>query len=227
MQYLGGKSAIGREIAEIIKSYAFIDQTIYEPFCGAANVTQYLAPYKVEASDIHKSLILCLQAVQQGWLPPTSVSEQEYKRLQNLVKEGEESALLGFVGFACSWGGKWFDGYARGHNRNYAEGCQHSLLKRIKKCTTTTFTHKNYRNLKPSNSVVYCDPPYRGTTGYGGVWCPVTFWETMRQWSRTNKVLISEYTAPDDFKIIASFSHDSMDGLASKTVTEHLFKYGG
>jgi DNA adenine methylase len=48
---------------------------------------------------------------------------------------------------------------------------------------------------------VYCDPPYQHTTGYRGTapFDHAAFWETVRDWSRDNVVLVSEYTAPPDF----------------------------
>ena len=58
------------------------------------------------------------------------------------------------------------------------------------------------------NSVIYCDPPYAGTAEYKeGAFNHAAFW----QWCRTqnNPVFVSEYNAPDDFKIVAEFNHRS------------------
>jgi DNA adenine methylase len=47
--------------------------------------------------------------------------------------------------------------------------------------------------------LIYCDPPYRDTTGYAatGVFDHNEFWDVMRQWARQdNTVFVSEYTAP-------------------------------
>ena len=52
------------------------------------------------------------------------------------------------------------------------------------------------------NSVVYCDPPYIGTKGYGVEFDHEQFYEWLRN---TNfPVYISEYTMPSDFAIVAS-----------------------
>ena len=42
----------------------------------------------------------------------------------------EDHVLTGFVGFGCSFGGKWFGGYARNAGgTNYAAQSKRSLLK--------------------------------------------------------------------------------------------------
>jgi len=62
----------------------------------------------------------------------------------------------------------------------------------------------------PKNAVVYCDPPYAWTAEYAEWWFNhEEFWEYIRKLSRTNKVFISEYTAPDDFKVIYRFPQKS------------------
>lgn len=49
----------------------------------------------------------------------------------------------------------------------------------------------------PENSLIYCDPPYINTAGYGVDFDHTRFYD----WCRAQKelVLISEYTMPDDF----------------------------
>ena len=61
-----------------------------------------------------------LNAVKHGYDLPESVSEQEYKYIRE--HKDDDPALAGFVGFGCSFGGKWFGGYARDNrtSRNYA-----------------------------------------------------------------------------------------------------------
>ena len=56
--------------------------------------------------------------------------------------------------------------------------------------------------------LVYCGPPYQGTTEYGAFdgFDHDLFWDTMREWSKNNTVVVSEYSAPEDFKCVAEFS---------------------
>lgn len=225
MGYLGGKSLLGSRIAQQVRCRRRNLQPVFEPFCGMVNVTQHFYPGPVFASDICKPLILCLQAIQNGWEPPDFISEEEYRDLRLAWKEGEESALIGFVGFSCSWSSKWFAGYARGEARNYCTEAKSSLLKRMKHCKHVVFEHKNYKSIEPKDVIIYCDPPYAGTTGYAfGDWDAKTFWKTIRKWSEKNTVIVSEYVAPPDFKIISAFDHFSVDGFSTKQTTEHLFQ---
>jgi DNA adenine methylase len=225
MGYFGGKDRYGAEIAQVVKSYCKQGQMIYEPFCGGINVTQHFNPREVIASDISKPLILCLQAMQEGWSPPDCVAELEYDQLKKQWQSGIDNALIGFVGYGCSWGAKWFGGYARDPNRNYCREAKNSLLHRVSLCKNVTFQHRHYRNVLPKDSVIYCDPPYRDTTDYSfGDWCHNTFWHTVRKWSKTNKVIVSEYTAPSDFKIVAEFNHFAKTGTSdSKETVERLW----
>lgn len=227
MRYLGGKAKCGKDIARIIRSKKHQGQIIREPFCGACWVSQYLYPGPIICSDICKPLILLHQAIQQNWEPPDFVDEQEYSELYQQWKNGECNPLIGFVGFACSWGGKWFAGYARGKNRNFCLESKISLLKKHKQLKHVIFEHRNYKNLNPHYEVIYCDPPYAGTTEYSNKeFDTITFWKIMRLWSENNIVIISEYEAPNDFKIIWQVEHFSIKSTDTKLTTEKLFMLG-
>lgn len=69
----------------------------------------------------------------------------------------------------------------------------------------------DYRDvIIPDNAIIYCDPPYQGTAEYKeGKFNHQEFWDWVREKSKTNKVYISEYQAPDDFKIVLKFSQNS------------------
>lgn len=226
MKYLGGKARHGEEIARIIRSKRRPGQIIREPFVGAAWVTQYLYPGPIICSDNFYPLIQLHQAIQQGtWEPPDFISEEEYDKLHKQWKDGERNLWIDFAGFACSWSGKWFGGYARGANRNFCREAKQSLLQKHKRLKHVIFEHRNYKNIVPQNEIIYCDPPYKNTLGFHGeIFDHLTFWKTMRKWSQNNKVIISEYQAPDDFKSIWQAEHFSIKGTDSKITTEKLFQ---
>lgn len=82
----------------------------------------------------------------------------------------------------------------------------------------------DYRNyVYHDGDVVYCDPPYAGTDGYGREFDHEAFW----QWCRTRDfpVYVSEYRAPEDFISIwckekrRLFNHR----VLSANAVEHLF----
>lgn len=174
-----------------------------EPFIGGGWIFSEVTAPNMYGSDIHEDLILMWNALLDGWEPPSHVSEQEYKALQY----AEPSALRGFVGFGCSFAGKWFGGYARGHtNRIYSKNAKNSLAKKVKSMITKNIilTKSTYNTIKvPQNSVVYLDPPYAGTTMYNsGSFDHTLFYDWVRytqEHLQDGILFISEYNAPVDF----------------------------
>lgn len=83
--------------------------------------------------------------------------------------------------------------------------------------------------LIPEDSVVYIDPPYRGTDGYGVKFNHNDFWAWVRE--QPFPMYISEYSAPKDFEPVWSMSKSellSVTGLwGPGTRTEHLYYWGG
>ena len=215
MRYMGGKFKIRKALGELInKNVEGCDY--YEPFVGAAWVLGEVKAENRYASDANPWLITMWYALQNGWMPPEAVTEEEYawyKKNQPL-----DDPMTAFIGFGCSFGGKWFGGYARdktGHN--YAKGSSSSLLKQLPSIRTAHFSHASYKALNPENAFVYCDPPYQNTTAYGAVepFDHDEFWQVMRDWSKKNIVIVSEYAAPDDFVCVKEFQ--SKMGLRNKS----------
>lgn len=146
MQYMGGKSRIARYIAEIINNTlngggAFDEiprrQEPYsntfgaDPqryggacfvslFCGSCSVESKVTGYdRIILNDKHKYLIAMLRGVQAGYELPETITEEQYQAIR--ADKDADPVLAGFVGFGCSFGGKWFGGYARNKGgTNYA-----------------------------------------------------------------------------------------------------------
>ena len=225
MQYQGGKSRIAKPISEVIINEVSrweikdsnldcgsnrerereSNQTLVSLFCGSCAVEAKLAPHfnKVVCNDKHEYLIEMLKGVQNGYELPEHISEEEYKYIR--LHKDDDKVLTGFVGFGCSFGGKFFGGYARNKEQtNYALQSKKSLLKDMIQLPNAEFTCLDYRDVKiPDGSIVYADPPYANTTTYQGQkFDSNAFWEYMRQISKHSQVFISEQTAPDDFECI-------------------------
>ena len=55
----------------------------------------------------------------------------------------------------------------------------------------------------PTKSIIYCDPPYKGTTKNYNEFDNDKFWEWVRRMSKQgHEVYVSEYEAPTDFECI-------------------------
>ena len=171
------------------------------------------------------------QALQNGWTPPDVVTKEEYYRVK--ANMDENPALTGFIGFGCSFGGKWWGGYAKDkRGDDYCGQAKRGLLKDFPGVRHATFTCLDYHDVEIQDSaVVYCDPPYANTTGYTvGQFDANEFWNYMRQLSKRCDVYISEESAPDDFECIWSKEKvrtlEKSDNVGRVKV-EKLFKYKG
>lgn len=202
MQYMGGKHRIRKEIAPIIIKAGKDCHTYFEPFVGGANVFAEVAPhFKTSvASDFVPDLIMLWEEASKGWIPPLEIDEDQYQ----VLRHSEPSALRAFAGYGCSFGGKWFGGYARNNSgTNYCAQASRGVVRKGLGMRGSKFYCGSYDKFKPrAGIVVYCDPPYAGTTGYNAAdkWDADKFWSTMRQWIKAEAVvLVSEYSAPDDW----------------------------
>lgn len=185
MRYMGGKSRISKQIAEVLNSAINKDTPFVSLFCGSCAIESKVQADVKILNDKHPYLIAMWQALQNGWTPPDVVTKEEYYRVK--ANMDENPALTGFVGFGCSFGGKWFGGLASNKKGdNYCARAERSLLKDLRGVQSATFTCLDYHDVEiPDGAVVYCDPPYANTTGYTvGQFDTNEFWDYMRQLSK-------------------------------------------
>ena len=220
MRYLGGKFRVRKALG------AFINERLegrdyYEPFVGAAWVLGEITAKNRFASDYNPWLITMWQELQKGWVPPENVSEELFKKYKK--ERPLNDPMTAFCGFGCSFGGLWFSTYARDNRgTNYAASASRSLLKHLPYIATAQFKFCSYKDLEPVDSLIYCDPPYQNTTSYGAVeaFNHDEFWQKVREWSKRNAVLVSEYQAPEDFVCVQEFQ--SKMGLRNKAKDQEV-----
>ena len=228
---MGGKSRISKQIAEILNSAIDKNTPFVSLFCGSCAIESKVQADVKILNDKHPYLIAMWQALQNGWIPPNVVTKEEYYRVK--ANMDENPALTGFVGFGCSFGGKWWGGYAKDkRGDDYCGQAKRGLLKDLVGIQSATFTCLDYHDVEiPDGAVVYCDPPYVNTTGYTvGQFDTNEFWDYMRQLSKRCDVYISEESAPDDFECI--WSKEKVRTLekndnVGRVKVEKLFKYKG
>jgi DNA adenine methylase len=210
MQYMGSKNRIAKHLLPIMLE-ARNDRTWVEPFVGGANMIDKVGGERI-GSDTHKHLISLHKALQNGWIPPTDVSKEMYYEIKkNQDKYSNE--LIGFVGFLCSFGGKWWGGYAADKKgTNFADRGSRVLTKQAKKLNGIVFKNVSYQDLEiPPNSLIYCDPPYEGTTKYKDGLNHTEFWDWCRNKSKEgHTVFVSEYNAPVDFDCLKEVEHETI-----------------
>ena len=205
IKYMGGKFRHSKAIAELLESLRNPGQMYFEPFVGGAWVIGKMSGVRV-GSDTNEALINYYKAVQSGYMPPDSMSEEEYKDIKHKIDVNDPITV--FAMLACSFGGKWAGGYARG-NCDYCKTGKRASLKYRSGIEGVLFLTSDYRVNDPQGWLIYYDPPYANTTAYKGQpkFNHDEFWDIMREWSKRNTVIISEYTAPDDFECIKEFEH--------------------
>lgn len=206
MRYFGGKTRIAKKLWQHMQP--FVTDVYVEPFIGGgASMCVAHAKHRI-ANDANFALISMFKALQRGWQAPLQLSEYEYAELSKV--RDPENPLTAFAGFGCSFAGKWFGGYARdSRGGNYALQTANSLQAKKEYLKGVTFIAGDYLDLRiPKDAVVYCDPPYKGTTAYGAT-APFnwdTFWAWARDISRYATVFVSEYSAPDDITLYAELN---------------------
>ena len=244
MKYMGSKSRIAKHIIPIIQKY--IDDNhitkYWEPFVGGANVIDKISCAQKVGSDKNKYLIALLCHVRDGESLYDSVSKELYDRARKAYNKGDTSEFedweIGNIGFIASFNGRWFDGgyakpgYEKTKNgqryRDYYQEAKSNLEKQAPKLRGCKFYCMDYTEYTPDRCLIYCDPPYQGTKQYANAttFDYDIFWNTIRQWSKNNIVIVSEENAPDDFTCIweqeVSRSIKAQDKSKS---TEKLFIY--
>jgi len=234
MKYMGSKNRISKEILPIILKDRKKNQWYVEPFVGGANMIDKVDGKRI-GSDVNEYLIKALKIIKNKpeILPKNKneTNEEIYKKVKTLTffKKG----LTGYYGFALSYAGKWFGGWCRdsAKKRDYVDEAYRNAIKQSPKLKGIKFKISTYDKLKiPKNSIIYCDPPYKGATGYKNSFDHSFFWQWCRKMSKKgHKVFISEYNAPGDFKsvwvkqIVSSLTKQT----GSKKGTEKLFIFGG
>ena len=222
MKYKGSKTRFADEITDILRSIRVDQQWFIDLFCGACSITEQME-YKRIANDLHPHVYALMVAIQIGWEPPDDVTYQDYIRVKEFPAP---DYLKGFMGFGCTWGGKYFAGFANDGEdiRNYPDESKRSLLKQRKNLQRVVFCNLDYRTVfLPSKSLIYCDPPYEDTSDYDSNFNHETFWQWCKD--RTlegHTVFVSEYQAPSDWTCV--WSTNTVNNLNNKSTIEKLWR---
>lgn len=231
MKYMGSKARIAKYILPIILKDRKEGQWYVEPFCGGCNTLDKVTGKRI-GCDSNEYLIAMFKALQDGWEPPKEVSEEMYNEIRD-NKYYYRPEVVCFVGFNATFASKWFGGYARprknGYDRDVICG-YNAVMKQKPLLDSVRFFHMNYQDLKLKEPcVIYCDPPYAGTTKYkDGAFNHDEFWEWCRMRAKEgHQVFISEYNAPPDFECVweMPISNTLAKDGSGKSGVERLFRY--
>lgn len=237
MKYVGSKNRFRNELIPIIQNFINENNSIgyYEPFVGGCNVIDKIQCKKRIGNDAHKYLIAMFKELQKGWIPPVTISEYEYTLVHKNINDYPDH-YIGLVGFAATYGSKWFGGYARGFKadkvtpRDIPAEAIRNIMKQVINIKDIKLLYGDYIKNTPINKlknwVIYCDPPYEKTLSYKNSINHSEFWEWCVLMSKDNIVLVSEYDAPDGWECIwIKDTTTSLKTNVHEKRTESLFVY--
>lgn len=207
MKYMGSKARIAKEILPIIlknRNLYKTPLTYVEPFMGGCNSLCLVDGPRI-GGDSNKYIVAMWQELVYNKTTPDFISKELYVSIKQSPDKYPDW-LVGWVGIACSYSGKWFGGYAgklvtkTGKTRNYQEEAWRNVSKQIPMLVGTKFVHSSFDKLYiPKRSIVYCDPPYRGTTGYKQDFDHDVFDQWCKSLAVNNYVYVSEYAEPKGY----------------------------
>lgn len=166
MQYLGGKKRLAKEIAAELERHRNDGQRFVDVFAGSLAITAAMSDRGPRVANDGCAPLICLyRAWREGWRPPI-ITEDLYRQVK--ATKDPTDPLTAFVGFGCSYGGKWFGGFARDrqYGRDFAATASRSLDKLVNGSFELTCLDFSNVDVQPGD-LVYADPEYRGTTRYG------------------------------------------------------------
>lgn len=228
MHYLGSKARHAKDITAITLAERRPDQIYVEPFVGGGNIINIVPQGAGRiANDLNRHMVALLKAAGEGWLPPERMTQTQWNKIRKDPKgfelkpfgvdEAHRDALIAFAAtgptFGSMWMGEWAKDYEGKEGTRYRQA-RDAVARDAAGLAGIEFHSGSFLDLViPDGSLVYCDPPYSGTTGYAGAtqkikvgealskntWKAGTFW----RWAddlidkKGCRVFVSEYKGPD------------------------------
>jgi len=200
MKYMGSKARIAKYILPIMLKDRKEGQWWVEPFVGGGNMIDKVDGNRY-GSDYDSLAIGGLIRIRDcvNELPKNNLefTEKDYK----IAKDGYSAYALSYAG--KKWGGWCRDSAGK---RDYIAEAYRNAVKQSPRLQDVLLNNHSYDDMNGIlDSIIYCDPPYKGTTKYKDKFDHDKFWQWCRDKSKEgHTVFISEYNAPDDFECLWS-----------------------
>lgn len=246
MRYQGSKKRMVNVLKTLIEKNLSLGDFYFEPFAGGMNVVSEIDWKNKIANDINGYIIALWRNIQRGkfskkmWDFCKNLTKEQYNEIRESYRTDETfrkkyAALIGYIGMACSYGGGWWAGYANFNpkkNENHILEAYNGIQAQINKfkhmnALQTVFTNNEYDKVLPKfphgKGLIYCDPPYANTRKYANGFDNDKFWKWAEdEVKKGNKVIVSEYTAPEDW--ICIWSKNMQDGMNSDSTRRKVEK---
>lgn len=230
---MGSKNRHAKDLLPIILKDRKPGQWYVEPFVGGANMIDKVENPRI-GNDVNKYLIALLKEMQtQVPFSPGHIGEELYQTIRK-NKDNYPDWLVGYVGFNLSFAAKFFGGYRRDKAgvRDYENEAQQNLQAQQNLLADIEFHCGSYDKLLiPPNSIIYCDPPYKGTTSYKDKFDHAAFYLWCRKKvDEGHIVFVSEYDMPArGFECIweKTVNNSLTQDTGAKTGVERLYRVLG
>jgi len=237
MRYLGGKMRQGGRIADYIIANWDPECKLYvEPFCGALGAAMKVIPQlpkdvRIVLSDLHPALMTTWMASLDGWVPPDTVSEADFKQYKAIRDPNDP--MTAYVGFGMAFAASWFGGYARSKKGDMSASLKRMWTKKVDilkahrdQITLVCVDYLTYENY--TGATFYLDPPYAGRSAPGpkGKFDSQAYWAFAEHLTKANHVTASEFIAPPNWKPVVQFGDTIAVAHKQETAcNECLFAY--
>lgn len=215
MKYMGSKRFMVSEITDIIHTVRNLTgiKNYYELFMGGANVIENINIENRLGNDLNKYLISFIEYIRTNGVEclPESISKEIYFDVNENTDKYDNWFVFWVMNFG-SFNSQWGKGYGAeiidkyGKKYNKMIEAKNSLRTEVNKLNGFDLTNLDYKQVEiQPNSIIYLDPPYKGTVQYKGAGTEFNhkeFYDYAIELSKNNFVLISEYMMPRQFKAI-------------------------
>jgi site-specific DNA-adenine methylase len=249
VRYQGSNLRTAPALASVLQAAAELASAprVEELFCGSAAVSRelYSRGLVVDAiQDARPAVIACYREIRDGWVPPTSLTREEYAEIRaRFPDDTATDPLAAFALVFCSYGGAWAGGHiaddtrwsgekSDGRSRSAAKRAHLDLLSMVPLLRRTTIWCGDYRERaeeRPPGTVMIADPPYWGTKTYKGrgPFDHAAFWAWAAAASRRHFLLVTEDTVPPEWRVAVRVLVQS-PGLrrAQRIETAHVLRGG-
>lgn len=224
MVYMGSKNKYAPEIVPILQKIINDNKldTYIEPFVGGANVIDKIQYKNKFGYDKNATLIALHKQAQEDFsIIPEHGSRDWWDEAKSIyraaagdIKKLNESSMpLWKIGAIAFFGSFSRGGFSRGMAKNQpGHDYYNEAYKNMQKQSARplyhdiTFAQAEYNEIKYQGALIYNDPPYQNTKAYGYKFETGfdydAYWNWVREQSKTNYVVCSEQTFPEDFIII-------------------------
>ncbi len=213
VRYLGGKSRHAKAIAAVINPVR-AGRALWDPFCGGLASAAAFGGELV-CSDVNAGLIAAYREIQSGAIDLAALEALRPSRgLRAAALRADPSdPIATLIRFGTSFGGDVNGGpvfvhrTADGREYDYFAQSMRSLQRQFRTLGAARFLCLDFleRDAPPPapEYVLYLDPPYPGTTGYGREFDHAAFLVRARAWAAVTDVWVSGYAWPAEAGALA------------------------